>query len=268
VCSIRKNGSIPCCLFYSAFFLTVLFGVLLYEIKTSSAASEEELLVSAAASLTNVMQEIGAGFETANPGIKVVFNFAGSGPLYMQIANGAPVDVFASADQLTMDKAQKEGHILPDTRKNFARNTLILVVPSGSNIAVKDLNGLEAAAVRRIAVGNPKTVPAGRYTKEVLTTKGLWDKLTPKLIMADSVRQVLDYVSRAEVDAGFVYITDVAVAKERVRVVQELEGQTPVVYPAAVVASTKKQAAAGKFIDFLTGERGQKIFIKYGFLKP
>ncbi|HLC16410.1 MAG TPA: molybdate ABC transporter substrate-binding protein, partial [Thermodesulfovibrionia bacterium] len=149
-----------------------------------------------------------------------------------------------------------------------ARNTLVLVVPSSSKIPVKDLKGLEAAAVKRIAVGNPATVPAGRYAKEVLTTNGLWDKLMSKLIMAESVRQVLDYVSRAEVDAGFVYITDVAAAKERVRVVQELEGQTPVVYPAAVVASTKKQAAARKFIDFLTGERGQDIFIKYGFLKP
>ncbi|HLC15267.1 MAG TPA: molybdate ABC transporter substrate-binding protein, partial [Thermodesulfovibrionia bacterium] len=115
-CSVRKNSSIPCCLFYFALFFIIFFGVLLYEIKTSSAASEEELLVSAAASLTNVMQDIGANFEAANPGIKVMFNFAGSGPLYMQIANGAPVDVFASADQLTMDKAQKEGHILPDTR--------------------------------------------------------------------------------------------------------------------------------------------------------
>jgi len=259
--SIKKNRQISCCLLYFALFFFIFF-----DAKTTSA--EEELVVSAAASLTNVMQEIGKDFEAANTGTEVVFNFAGSGALYMQIANGAPVDVFASADQLTMDQAQKEGHIMTDTRKNFARNTMVLVVPYGSKSLVKDLKGLEAAEVKRIALGNPETVPAGRYTKEVLTTNGLWDKLMTKLIMAESVRQVLDYVSRAEVDAGFVYNTDAAVAKERIKVVQELQGHKPVVYPIAVVASTKKQTTAKKFLDFVTGQRGQEIFIKNGFLKP
>jgi molybdate transport system substrate-binding protein len=247
-------------------FLIVIAGLLLGNVKTVFA--EQEIIVSAASSLTNAMQEIGKSFESANQPLKVVFNFAASSALYMQIANGAPVDVFAAADQQTMNKAEKENLIVKENRKNFAGNTLVLIVPSASKSTVKELQSLTQSEIKRIGFGNPDTVPVGRYSKEFLEKYGLWEQLQPKLIMADSVRQVLDYVSRAEVDAGFVYGTDAMIAKEKIVVVQKIEGHQPIVYPIAVIASTKKQDIAKKFIDFVIGQKGQEILNKYGFLTP
>ena len=119
-----------------------------------------------------------------------------------------------------------------------------------------------------MALGNPDTVPAGRYTQEALTNEGLWEKLSPKFIPADSVRQVLDYVSRGEVDAGFVFATDAAVARDKVQVVATLEKHQPILYPVAVVAATQKKDLAQRFIDFVLSKEGQEILSKYGFGKP
>lgn len=264
--SIKKDKSRPWCLLYLFISFVFLFGLFLYHIRLSWA--EEELLVSAAASLTNVMKDIGKGFEAENQDIKVILNFAGSGALYMQIANGAPVDVFASADQFTMDQAEKKKLILPVTRKNFVQNTLVLAAPVDSEIPVQNLQGLTHSKVKRIAIGKTDTVPAGRYSKEVLVNNRLWEKLSPKLITANSVRHVLHYVSRGEVDAGFVYKTDAAATKERVRIIEQLEGHTPIVYPIAVVAASKEQDMAQKFLDFVLSPKGQEIFAGYGFSKP
>ena len=261
----KKDKAIPLCLLYLSISLMFFLGFFLYYVR--SACAKEELIVSSASSLTNVIKDIGRAFETENKDTKVIFNFAGSGALYIQIANGAPVDVFASADQLTMDQAEKEKLIVPVTRKNFARNTLVLVTPIDLKIPVLNLQGLSQPQVKRIAIGKTDTVPVGRYSKEVLVNNKLWDKLAPKLIMANSVRQVLDYVTRGEVDAGFIYKTDAAVSKESVKIVEYLDGHTPVVYPIAVVAASKKQDRAEKFLDFVLSLKGQEILSKYGFLK-
>jgi len=125
------------------------------------AAAEQELIVSAAASLTNVFQEIAREFMKANPGIKVVPNFAASGALLQQIERGAPVDVFASADQKTMDQAAEKKLILPETRKNFAGNSLVLIVPLHSKVQVNNVQDLTAKEVTRVSLGNPASVPAG-----------------------------------------------------------------------------------------------------------
>lgn len=233
---------------------------------SGSAVANEEIIVSAAASLTNAFTDLGKKFEAENPGVKVVFNFAASGVLLQQMESGAPVDVFASADQKTMDQAAQKGLIAPETRKDFAANTLVLIVPADGK--VKSLADLKGPGVAKIALGTPETVPVGRYTKESLTAAGMWDILSSKFIYAENVRQVLDYVSRGEVDAGFVYATDAAIAKGKVKTVVEVVGHKPVTYPIALVKTGANKGLAAKFTAFITGKTGQKVLSGYGFKKP
>lgn len=234
----------------------------------TDALADQELIVSAAASLTDAFNEIGKKFESANPGTKVIFNFAASGVLLQQMAKGAPVDVFASADQKTMDQAMEKNLILPDTKQDFVSNRLVLILPQGAKTMVKTLQDLTSKEIAKIALGNPESVPAGRYAQEALTKAGLWEQLKPKFILGESVRQVLDYVSRSEVDAGFVFATDAAVAKDHVKVALEAGTLKPVTYPISVVASTEKKDLAKRFVEFILSTQGWEILSKYGFDKP
>jgi molybdate transport system substrate-binding protein len=198
----------------------------------------------------------------------VVFNFAASGPLFQQIEMGAPVDVFASADQKSMDQAHGKKLIEPETRKDFASNGLVLIIPKEAKFQVRSLDDLKGKEVTRVSLGNPETVPAGRYAKEALVNEGLWDDLAPKYIMGNTVRQVLDYVSRGEVDVGFVFATDAAVAKEKVAVVLTLGKHAPILYPIGVVAASARKDLAGRFVEFVLSETGRQILAHYGFGKP
>jgi molybdate transport system substrate-binding protein len=246
--------------------IAILFAVV--TLLAATTVRGEEIVVSAAASLTNAFREIGTNFEDAHPGDKVVFNFAASGPLLTQIERGAPADVFASADQETMNLAETKSLIVPASRRNFVSNRMVLIVPADSTIAVANLPDLARPEIRRIGIGNPASVPVGRYAREVLTRDKLWETLQPKLINADSVRQVLDYVSRGEVDAGFVYVTDAAIAKERVRIVAEVPTVLPITYPIAVVAGTRHPKIAAAFVDYVAGPAGQAVLARFGFGKP
>jgi molybdate transport system substrate-binding protein len=248
----------------SAKFFTVL-GLAALVLHSTPAPAAEELIVSAAASLTNALREVAGQFEQTHPGTRILCNFAASGTLLQQMAQGAPVDVFAAADQKTMNQAQEKKLILPGTRKNFVSNRLVLIVPVESKLALRDLQDLTKPEVQRVAVGNPASVPAGRYTQEALGQAGLWDRLTPKFILAESVRQVLDYVRRNEVDTGFVYSTDAAIAPGKVKVMEMVAKHAPILYPIAVVASTGKKTLAQNFLDFVLSPAAQKIFQKYGF---
>lgn len=234
----------------------------------AGAASAADLYVSGAASLTNAFDAIKAAFEKKNPDVKVLTNYAASNPLLKQMQEGAPVDVFASADQATMDKAQEGKLIDPATRRDFALNDLVLIVPSDSKLDIKDVTSLDSAKVKRIAIGNPDSVPAGRYTRDALTSAGLWDKLSPKYISSASVRQALDYVSRGEVDAGFVYRTDALKAGEKVKIIANVEGHDPVSYPIAVATTGKNAADGAKFVDFVLSEEGMTILSEFGFSRP
>jgi molybdate transport system substrate-binding protein len=181
-------------------------------------AQAADLVVSAAASLTNAFTEIGKEFERSHPATKVLFNFAGSGQLLQQIAKGAPMDVFASADQETMDQALSQGLIDVASRYNFVSNALVIVVPTQFRLGLSSLAQLTSGEIRHIAIGNPDSVPVGRYSKSVLVASGQWDTLAPKLINTQNVRQSLDYVARGEVEAAFVYRTDAAILPDKVRV--------------------------------------------------
>jgi molybdate transport system substrate-binding protein len=230
--------------------------------------SAQPITVSAAASLTDAFKELGAKFEASRPGVNVRLNFAASGVLLQQINQGAPVDVFASADQETMDRAAAQKLIDIATRKNFASNALVLIEPAQGGVGIRTLQDLAAAPVRKIAIGKIATVPVGRYTRQALDMARLWTTLEPKFVQADSVRQVLDYVARGEVEAGFVYRTDAAVLGDKVRIVLSPPGAAPVSYPMAVVAGSRQQALARDFLAFIAGDAGQQTLARFGFAKP
>jgi molybdate transport system substrate-binding protein len=231
------------------------------------AGAANELLVSAAASLTDAFKEIGKAYEVQHPGLTVRFNFAATGPLLQQIEQGAPVDVFASADQQSMDKAEKGNFVLPASRTDFTGNALVLISPVGKN-DVKGLADLKSAQVLKISIGNPESVPVGRYTKAAFEKEGIWEELMPKFIMGSSVKQVLEYVMRGEVEAGCVFATDAEISKDKVRVVAEIPTVKPIVYPVAVVAASTQKEQAQAFVDYLKSAEGQAVLVKYGFKKP
>ncbi len=244
-------------------FRIVVAASLLLAVGSAVAA---ELTVSAAASLTNAFTEIGRAFEAQNPGSKVQFNFAASGALLQQIAKGAPVDVFASADEQTMDDAQKQDLVDPATRIDFVRNALVVIVPSDARTVPSSLAGL--ASAQKIAIGVPASVPAGRYTQSVLEQANLWSTIEPKRIGAQSVRQVLDYVARGEVDAGFVYATDAAVMPDRVKVAFAVPTLKPIAYPIAVVKVASEKTLALRFVRYVGEPSAQAVLARYGFAKP
>ena len=231
-------------------------------------AQAADLTVSAAASLSNAFKELAPSFEAQNPGTKVLLNFAASDALLAQIAKGAPVDVFASADQETMDKAEAQKLLSHGSRRNFVSNALVLIAPSDSALPLKALADLQKPEVKRIALGKPEGVPAGRYAKSALEAAKLWTALETKAVYATNVRQALDYVARGEVEAGFVYATDAAVQKDKVKLLFSIPTETPISYPVAGLAGSPNTEGARKFIDFLLSPPAQAVLARYGFLKP
>ncbi|GBE01410.1 molybdate-binding periplasmic protein precursor [bacterium BMS3Abin08] len=183
------------------------------------------------------------------------------------IEAGAPVDVFASASIRYMDGLEGMGLIKEDSRRNFATNSITLIVPPHSGIHIDSFQDLLKNELKRIAIGNPGTVPAGRYAEEILKHFKLWDKLKDRLVFAENVRQVLDYVARGEVDAGMVYASDVRIRPAEVKVVVTApdESHKPVVYPMAVVKGTKNEVPAREFIALVISDYGKDILKKYGF---
>jgi molybdate transport system substrate-binding protein len=238
-------------------------------VASTVSAPAADLTVSAAASLTNAFKDIGPMFEAANPGTQVLFNFGASGALLQQIVKGgAPVDVFASADQETMDEAQSQGLVQAAQRRNFVSNTLVVIVPAAAANPPSAVSDLAQAGYRRIAIGLPASVPVGRYTKGVLEAAGLWTVIEPKMVGASTVRQALDYVARAEVDAGFVYATDAAVMPGKVKVAFTVPTRIPIRYPVAPLAASPNAALAAKFVEFVQSPPAQAVLAKYGFGGP
>ncbi|HMM54667.1 MAG TPA: molybdate ABC transporter substrate-binding protein [Candidatus Desulfobacillus sp.] len=232
----------------------------------AQAASAAEVTVSAAASLTDAFREIGRGYEARHPGARVLLNFGASGALLQQIAKGAPVDVFASADQETMDQAQQQNLIAE--RRDFTRNALVLIVPADSKLAFGALGDLGQDGVKRIAMGNPASVPVGRYARRALENAKLWTAVEARIIHAQNVRQALDYVARGEVDAGFVFATDAAIMKDKVKVALDVPAGTPISYPIARVAAGANAEEARRFIAYVLSPAGQEVLARFGFLKP
>ena len=237
--------------------------------QTGTYAQARQIVVAAAISLKEAFGEIGRLYQNRTGG-NLTFSFAASGELEKQIEAGAPVDVFASAGEKEMDQLQTKQLIDPSTRTDFARNTLVLVVSGRSEPNLHSFADLEQPVVKRIAIGNPKTVPAGQYAQQLLQTMQLWTKLESRLVLAENVRQVLDYVVREEVGAGIVYATDVQAAQGKATLVARAPdlGYGPILYPIAVVKDSASAHAAKEFVDLVRSPEGIRILEKYGFLAP
>ncbi|HXD34886.1 MAG TPA: molybdate ABC transporter substrate-binding protein [Pyrinomonadaceae bacterium] len=246
---------------------TLVFVLLTLSPGCNSGNQNSELVVSAAVSLKEAFNEI-AALHQQRSGVKVRFNFGASGALQKQIESGAPVDIFASAGARQMDELANKDLIIPSTRKDFARNELVLVVPY-QGLDITSFDELTRSEIRKIAVGNPKTVPAGQYTEQALVKLKLLPALQPKLIYAEDVRQVLDYVVRDEVDAGVVYASDVSSTHLNFRQVARAadDSHDPILYPIAIIKGSRQQEAAQKFIDLVVSPEGQAILVKHDFMK-
>lgn len=235
----------------------------------AASPAREELLVFAAASLTNVMQEIGASY-TRETGQPVKFSFAASSALARQIEAGARADVFFSADTEWMDYLQARNLIDRASRRDVVGNRLVLIAPASSTLQLKIAPGFPLARTLgsdRLSTGDPDTVPVGRYAKSALTSLGVWNDVAGRIVRADNVRSALAFVDRGETPLGIVYETDAFIDK-KVRIVDVFpaSSHTPINYPAAVTMNARPGAA--QFVDYLHSAAGQEAFRKYGFQPP
>ncbi|WP_314104852.1 molybdate ABC transporter substrate-binding protein [uncultured Stenotrophomonas sp.] len=226
------------------------------------------LTVSAASSLTESFRDIAQAYERAYPGADVDLNFAASGVLLQQVARGAPVDVLATADTATLDQAAQQGLLMAGTRQLFASNQLVVVVPRDARSVPATLAALGTAGVQRVAIGNPDSVPVGRYARTALQDAGLWQAMAARTITTQNVRQSLDYVARGEVDAAFVYSSDLKAADGKVRQAFVVPLKSPISYPLAVVKDTRHAVEARRFVAFVRSPQGQAILRRHGFGAP
>ena len=227
-----------------------------------------ELHVSAAASLTNAMNELAELYAKDNPNVKIIFNFGSSGALQQAIENGGETDLFFSAAQKQMNALDEKGELAEGTRKDLLRNEVVLIVPIDSDKNISDFNDAATAKVERIALGEPKGVPVGQYSEEIFSALNILDAVKAKAVYGSDVRQVLAWTESGEVDCGVVYATDAAIS-DKVKVICAAPDGThkPVIYPAAAIKSSKNLDAAKKFLDFTGSDAAKKVFVKYGFDK-
>jgi len=231
-----------------------------------SAAQAAQVTVFAAASLSDALKEIGVAYEKET-GVKVAFNFGASSLLARQIEEGAPADLFFSADEAKMDGLEKKGLIVAGTRKSKLSNALVIVVAADSPLKIESAQDLAKPAVKRVALAEPKTVPAGIYAKAYLENLKLWTAVEPKVVPTDNVRGALAAVESGNVEAGMVYKTDAAISK-KVRVAYEVPAKEApkISYPMAVVKESKQVEVARKFLKDLDSDAAARVFKKYGFV--
>ena len=259
---------------FISLFLITLFAIIGCNAINSDSPNPQsspsvKITVSAAASLQDALETIDPVFEKANPTIQVNYNFGSSGSLQQQIEQGAPTDVFISAAAKQMDALQKKDLILADTRRNLLTNRLVLIVFKDSTLNVTDFRSLANVNVSKIAVGEPRSVPAGQYAEEVFKNLNLTESLKTKFVFANNVRGVLAAVESGNADAGVVYQTD-AKLSDRVKVaaIAEENLHKPIVYPIAVIKSSPKIEAAKTYTQFLFDTQARAVFQQFGFGNP
>jgi len=232
----------------------------------SSSGEKTELLVSAAASLTDSLQEIKAKYEESRPDVTVNLNFGSSGALRRQIEEGAAVDLYFPADERNMKRLVDRRIIDESWQTALLTNELVIVAPAGSDIRIDSLDRLPEAGIRRIAIGDPETVPSGAHAREALERLGLWESVRHIAVYGNNVRQVLAYVETGNADTGFVYRTD-ALASNHVRTVHTVDPNThsPILYVVGIINESKHRDEAEAFYRFLQGAEARGIFRKYGF---
>lgn len=246
----------------SAFF--VIFSLALF----ATPAEAAEIQVYAAASLTDVLKEIAAVYDQLSRD-KTVFNFAASSLLARQIQEGAPADLFISADEEKMDSLEKKSLIIKETRRSLLSNSLVIVVENDSALFLNSPKELADSKIKRIALAEPQTVPAGIYAKKYLQQIGIWHAVIDRLIPTENVRAALSAVEYGNAGAGIVYKTDAAISK-KVKIVYEVPpGEGPKIsYSFAVVKDSKNRKAVEKLLQYLSSPEGISFFKKYGFIIP
>jgi molybdate transport system substrate-binding protein len=247
-------------------FLSQLLAMLPVLALTAGNARGVEITVFAAASLSDALKEIGNQYPLPGGG-KISFNFGASSTLARQIEEGAPADVFISADERQMDGLDGKGLILKSTRKDRLSNSLVIVTAADSTLAVRSPADLAGPAVKRIALADPKAVPAGVYAKAFLEQQKLWAAVQLKVVPTENVRAALAVVESGNVEAGIVFKTDAAISK-RVRVACEIprEEGPQIRYPMALIKDSNQVEAAIKFLQYLDSDAAAKVFEKYGFI--
>jgi len=259
---------------FLVFFTTVLATfILITGLPTITSApvvaqSNTSLLISAAASLKDILEEIKPLYQQNKPNVKISYNFGSSGALQQQIEQGAPADIFISAAKKQVDALEQKGLLVAGTRNIIAKNRLVLVVPNNF-VGVTSFYNLQDAKVKKIAIGEPRSVPAGQYAQQVLEKLKIWNQVKPKLVFANNVRQVLASVETGNAEAGLVYVTDAKISnKVKVVVTADEKYHSAIIYPLAVVKRSKNLAAAKEFSQFLSSEQAKTVFKKYGFILP
>lgn len=247
----------------------VWLGLLIVLSASAAHAQSRDVIVFAAASLTDVLNEIGSAY-TAETHVPVKFSFAASSTLARQIESGAPAQIFFSADVEWMDFLESKDLIERSTRRNVVGNRLVLIAPSESKVALRigpHMPLVKALDGGRLATGDPDSVPVGQYAQAALLNLGLWNEVSTRLVRAENVRSALAFVARGEAPLGIVYETDARIEKH-VRIVDVFPQAThpAIVYPAAAVKGADAMSRA--FLSFLEGERAQLLFKKYGFSSP
>jgi molybdate transport system substrate-binding protein len=252
-----------------SFLRAISFGMIISSFFVSShqafGIEKASLTISAAVSLKPALEEIKTQFEKKHPKTSLLFNFGSSGSLQRQIENGASVDVFISASQREMDNLEKKRLLLNDSRRTLISNSLVLVIPAAAEFP-KSFQDLQSPLVKKIAMGEPRSVPAGQYASEVFESLKIKKFLETKFVFASNARQVLSYLEMGEVDAGLIYATD-ALTSKKVKVIASAPdvSHSPIVYPAAVVKTSKQPKVAGEFILYLKGADANCVFTSFGF---
>ena len=234
---------------------------------STASLSGAEVKVFAAASLTDSLRELAATYQTQT-GVKITLNLGASSTLERQIEEGAPADIFFSADEARMDQLERQGLIVKATRQSRLSNSLVLVVAAANGAPVHSPEDLAAPAIKRIALGDPKAVPVGVYAKQYLEKRRLWSAVSPKVVATENVRAALAAVESGDADASIVYKTDSMISR-KVKVAFEVPpGEGPKIsYPMALLNEAREPEAASKFLQFLGSEGAVGVFVKYGFLR-
>ena len=224
------------------------------------------LLIAAAASLQPALQEIQSLHARSSTNPQVKYNFGSSGALQQQIEQGAPIDLFISASSKQMKALQQQNLLVPNTQKNLLTNRLVLITPKTSTRKLTDFRQLVQPEIQRIAIGEPRSVPVGQYAIETFANLGILERVKSKFVLANNVRAVLASVETGDADAGIVYISD-AKTSDRVVIsaIANAKLHAPVIYPIAILKSSKSIEAAKKYVEFIQTKPVQEVFKKYGF---
>lgn len=247
------------------FLISYLFVSCNQSNNTQSNSENKEIYVLAAASLTDVLTELANNYKQKTS-TEIIFSFASSGALQAQIEASAPADIFFSAAQKQMNALEEKGLIDSETRKDLLENKVVLISPKNSNLNIKSFTDITNSNVKKLGLGEPKSVPVGQYSEEILSNLSILDIAKEKAVYGSDVRNVLDWVETAEVDCGIVYATDAKIAKNINIIAEAPEGtHKKVIYPISIIKSSQNKEEAKKFIEYISTEKSKEIFQNYGF---